>query len=248
MLYAGGRSLGMPAADEEAIVCCGILVENISQVMKKEQEGRKTKVRLSFTAWWFPFHLCFRACRQWMTLTDATERGESFSHSSIAEHRLETRGRVRLRSIYRVQRHYSNRPSNKTRLSHSTAVMSLKRKAADIVAAEAKKPKANSSITSFFGPPKTVSTSSTNPSKDSTDPAPAPAVKFDKEKWVAGLSEEQRALLKLEIETLDESWLAVLKEEITTKSFLDLKKFLKSEAEAGKKIFPPSQDVYSWYV
>lgn len=55
-------------------------------------------------------------------------------------------------------------------------------------------------------------------------------------------------MLKLEIETLDESWLAVLKEEITTKSFLDLKKFLKSEAEAGKKIFPPSQDVYSWYV
>jgi uracil-DNA glycosylase len=128
--------------------------------------------------------------------------------------------------------------------------MSLKRKAADIVAAEAKKPKANSSITSFFGPPKstTSSTSSTNPSKEAADAAPAPAVKFDKEKWVAGLSEEQRALLKLEIETLHESWLSVLKDEITSKSFLDLKKFLKTEAEAGKKIFPPSEDVYSWYV
>jgi uracil-DNA glycosylase len=126
--------------------------------------------------------------------------------------------------------------------------MSLKRKAADIVAAEAKKPKANSSITSFFGPPKstTSSTSSTNPSKGAADAAPA--VKFDKEKWVAGLSEEQRALLKLEIETLHESWLSVLKDEITSKSFLDLKKFLKTEAEAGKKIFPPSEDVYSWYV
>lgn len=127
--------------------------------------------------------------------------------------------------------------------------MSLKRKAADIAAAEAKKPKANSSITSFFGPPKsTTSTSSTNPSKGPVDSAPAPAVKFDKEKWVAGLSEEQKALLKLEIETLHESWLAVLSSTITTKSFLDLKKFLKSEAEAGKKIFPPSEDVYSWYV
>ncbi|KAI5235358.1 uracil-DNA glycosylase [Aureobasidium subglaciale] len=128
--------------------------------------------------------------------------------------------------------------------------MSLKRKAADIAAAEAKKPKANSSITSFFGPPKTVSsTSSATPAKGSTEsapPAPAPAVKFDKEKWVASLSDEQKALLKLEIATLHESWLAVLKDEITTKSFLDLKKFLKSEAEAGKKIFPPSEDVYSW--
>jgi uracil-DNA glycosylase len=125
--------------------------------------------------------------------------------------------------------------------------MSLKRKAADIAAAEAKKPKANSSITSFFGPPKpNPSTSSTNPSKGSTDPAPA--LKFDKEKWIAGLTEEQKTLLKLEIETLHESWLAVLKDEITTKSFLDLKKFLKSEAESGKKIFPPSEDVYSWCV
>lgn len=44
----------------------------------------------------FLVHLCFRSCRQWMTLTDATECGESFSHSSIAEHRLETRARVRL--------------------------------------------------------------------------------------------------------------------------------------------------------
>ena len=124
--------------------------------------------------------------------------------------------------------------------------MSLKRKAADIVAAEAKKPKANSSITSFFGPPKTnSSTSSTNPSKGPTEPAPA--LKFDKEKWVAGLTDEQKALLKLEIETLHGSWLAVLKDEITSKSFIELKKFLKSEAEAGKKIFPPSEDVYSWY-
>ncbi|CAD0082468.1 unnamed protein product [Aureobasidium vineae] len=101
-----------------------------------------------------------------------------------------------------------------------------------------------SATVGFFGPPKTnPSTSSTNPSKGPTDSAPA--VKFDKEKWVAGLSEEQKTLLKLEIETLHESWLAVLKDEITTKSFLDLKKFLKSEAEAGKKIFPPSEDVYS---
>jgi uracil-DNA glycosylase len=126
--------------------------------------------------------------------------------------------------------------------------MSLKRKAADIAAADAKKPKVNSSITSFFGPPKTATSKSSQSSTDAASAlAPVPAAKFDKDKWVAALGEEQRTLLKLEIGTLHESWLAVLKDEITSKSFLDLKRFLKSEAEAGNKIFPPSEDVYSWY-
>lgn len=74
------------------------------------------------------------------------------------------------------------------------------------------------------------------------------AAKFDKAKWVASLTDEQRQLLKLEIDTLDESWLAQLKAEITSKEFLELKKFLDREAKAGKKVFPPKEDVYSWYV
>jgi uracil-DNA glycosylase len=53
-------------------------------------------------------------------------------------------------------------------------------------------------------------------------------------------------LLKLEINTLHESWLAHLKDELITKEFLDLKRFLKREVESGKKIFPESKDVYSW--
>ncbi len=119
----------------------------------------------------------------------------------------------------------------------------LKRKAADLAAAEAKKPKANGSITSFFSAPKTVSTTS------STAPAgPAPAVKFDKEKWLEKLTDEQRDLLRLEIETLHESWLAQLKDEILTKEFLALKSFLKKEKEEGKTIFPPLEEVYSWYI
>ena len=70
--------------------------------------------------------------------------------------------------------------------------------------------------------------------------------KFDKAKWVAGLSEEQQQLLKLEIDTLGESWLALLKDDITTSSFLDLKRFLCREHNAGRQIFPPPEDVYSW--
>jgi len=107
----------------------------------------------------------------------------------------------------------------------------LKRKAADLAAAEVKKPKANGSITSFFGSPTTnPSTSSTNPAKPPKEPAP---ITFNKEEWVAGLTTEQKSLLKLEIETLHESWLSVLKDEVTSKSFLSLKRFLKEEGEKG---------------
>jgi uracil-DNA glycosylase len=127
--------------------------------------------------------------------------------------------------------------------------MSLKRKAADLAAEAAKKPKANGTITSFFGQPKpNPSTSSTNPSQPASSPT-APETepsKFDKDAWVATLSTEQKDLLKLEIETLHESWLGVLKDEVVTKEFLDLKRFLKRELEAGKKVFPPSDDIYSW--
>lgn len=76
----------------------------------------------------------------------------------------------------------------------------------------------------------------------------APLAKFDKTKWVEKLTPEQKDLLALEIASLDESWLAQLKDEVVTKEFLDLKRFLKKEHDSGKKIFPPAADVYSWYV
>ena len=77
---------------------------------------------------------------------------------------------------------------------------SVKRKAADLAADAAKKPKADKSITSFFGPPKRVA------STDATNPARAPVAKnFDKDAWVKNLTDEQRELLKLEIETLHEA-------------------------------------------
>lgn len=124
------------------------------------------------------------------------------------------------------------------------ATSSLKRKAADLGTDDTKKPKANSSITSFFGAPKpNPSTSSTNPSKPPTEVS---GPKFDKEAWIAKLTPEQTELLKLEIETLHESWLAALHSELTQPSFLSLKRFLRDEGKKGTKIFPPLEDVYSW--
>ncbi|KAE9984826.1 hypothetical protein EG328_008228 [Venturia inaequalis] len=116
--------------------------------------------------------------------------------------------------------------------------MSLKRKAVDLASDAAKKPKQNS-ITSFFGKPKPV------PGTPTAAKAPEP-VKFDKEAWVSKLTETQKDLLQLEIDTLHESWLAQLKDDIVTKEFLDLKKFIKGEIAGGKKIFPPQAEIYSW--
>ena len=157
----------------------------------------------------------------------------------------------------------------------------LKRKATELAAAEAKKPKADGSITAFFGAPKktaggapstpssvpasttataTASTddnATTQASSDAPGAAPAatlapasflapPTSKFNKDRWVAKLSPEQRELLKLEIDTLHESWLAHLTDEILTPSFLELKRFLKRERENGETVFPAMENVYSW--
>lgn len=104
-----------------------------------------------------------------------------------------------------------------------------------------KKQKANGSITSFFGAPKPKAGAVTQNAS-----APAPTIRFDKEKWVASLTPEQKELLQLEIDTLDESWLAHLKEEVVSSEFLNLKRFLKKEKESKAVIFPPEKDIYSW--
>jgi uracil-DNA glycosylase len=137
-------------------------------------------------------------------------------------------------------------------LYHSSALMSLKRKDPPPSSpADLKKPKKNADLTSFFGAPKVVPSGGGKPVSLTSGAATVEdlqPVKFDKEKWVSSLKEEQRQLLKLEIDTLDSSWLAVLKDEIVTPGFLDLKRFLQKEIDAKQKIYPPLEDVYSWYV
>ncbi|WAO84169.1 Uracil-DNA glycosylase [Fusarium falciforme] len=113
----------------------------------------------------------------------------------------------------------------------------LKRKAAAAAGrGDTKKAKADGNIASFFGAAP----------KPAGSVAAAPAVKFDKAKWLGTLTAEQKELLQLEINTLDDSWLAHLKDDITTKEFLELKRFLNRETAAGRKWFPPKEDVYSW--
>ena len=117
----------------------------------------------------------------------------------------------------------------------------LKRKAGELPNADPKKPKVNGSITSFFGAPKSTSSKP-------IDTSPLPSIKFDKSRWTESLTLDQRDLLNLEIDTLDVSWLAHLKEMLVSKEFLDLKRFLKQEKASGKTVLPPSEDIYSWSV
>ncbi|KAI1636526.1 uracil-DNA glycosylase-like protein [Biscogniauxia mediterranea] len=109
-----------------------------------------------------------------------------------------------------------------------------------------KKPKGNASITSFFGPPKTGAGRNGPASSPSSSAADSGAATWDKAKWVATLTPEQKKYLALEIQTLHPSWLQHLRDEITSPEFIALKKFLDSELKSGKKVFPPREDVYSW--
>ncbi|RPB00618.1 uracil-DNA glycosylase [Choiromyces venosus 120613-1] len=45
---------------------------------------------------------------------------------------------------------------------------------------------------------------------------------------------------------MHDSWLSVLKDDLLTKDFLELKRFLQSEKARGKTVYPPEQDIYSW--
>ena len=121
---------------------------------------------------------------------------------------------------------------------------SIKRKAGAL-APPAKKTKQDGNIMSFFAGPKPAANGSSSAAAGASAAA-APTVKFNKAKWVASLTDEQKELLKLEIDSLHESWLVLLKDEITSKEFLELKKFLGRETAAGKRWFPPAEDVYSW--
>ncbi|KAF2031833.1 uracil-DNA glycosylase [Setomelanomma holmii] len=113
--------------------------------------------------------------------------------------------------------------------------MSLKRKAAAAATDATKKPKTNGSITAFFGAPKPSANAKT-----------AAATKFDRDAWVAKLTDEQKDLLQLELDTLHESWLPHLQDVLLTTQFLNLKRFLKQELKSGKVVYPPMKDVYSW--
>lgn len=75
---------------------------------------------------------------------------------------------------------------------------------------------------------------------------PINEVKFDKEKFIESLTIEEKYLLQLEIDTMEDSWFELLHKEFTKPYFLELKKFLIKEWASNKNIFPPKDEIYSW--
>lgn len=67
---------------------------------------------------------------------------------------------------------------------------------------------------------------------------------FNKAEWVASLSDEEKLLLSLEVNTMHITWLACLHKELTKPYFLKLKRFLRSQS--GKTVFPMPGKIYSW--
>ena len=68
-----------------------------------------------------------------------------------------------------------------------------------------------------------------------------------KNRYVNMLTEKQRTLLKLEIDTMDPSWFVKLSTEFAQPYFIKLKEFLQEESQTRKQtIFPPAKDIYSW--
>lgn len=76
-------------------------------------------------------------------------------------------------------------------------------------------------------------------------PAFPDATEFKKQ-FITKLSDEQKELLDLEINTLEDSWFQALSTELLKPYFLNLKKFLKTQLAAKQTIFPPQNDIYSW--
>jgi uracil-DNA glycosylase len=148
-------------------------------------------------------------------------------------------------------------------MSPANAAAGSKRKAADDASSN-KKPRADGNIAAFFGAKTGASssgggggggggssggtTSAFKGNASASAPAEPPMFKFNKQQWLAKLSDEQRELLRLEIDTLHESWLGALADELVSASFLELKRFLRQEKERGVTVYPPEQDIYSWYV
>ncbi|KAF9046882.1 uracil-DNA glycosylase [Hymenopellis radicata] len=79
------------------------------------------------------------------------------------------------------------------------------------------------------------------------------AIPFSLSAFQDSLSESERALLQLECESMGNSWLKLLKDEIKKPYFVQLKKFLWDEGVRGvsdsllpPKVYPPAKDIYSW--
>ncbi|KAI0077874.1 uracil-DNA glycosylase [Panus rudis PR-1116 ss-1] len=79
------------------------------------------------------------------------------------------------------------------------------------------------------------------------------SIPFSPTAYLNALSDEEKRLLTLEIETMGKSWLKILKDEIRKPYFIKLKRFLWDQGVKGVndsaknlKVYPAPHNIYSW--
>lgn len=129
----------------------------------------------------------------------------------------------------------------------------MKRTAISAAASVSKKPRVDASVTS----PKAEAVEDEQPvastSTSTTIASSATNAKIEAFKSSLSTSGDpsEAELLKLELDTIEETWLQALLPAIKSSTFLSLKRFLWKEGLRGvdikqNSIFPPAQDIYSW--
>ncbi|ORX55002.1 uracil-DNA glycosylase [Hesseltinella vesiculosa] len=124
--------------------------------------------------------------------------------------------------------------------------MGIKRTNEDSVVNDSKKKK-QATLFSMFKPkaPANETTSKNENAVDtlsvSTNVSPESASDL-----FASESNENKALLELEITSMQYDWLKALRKEVTKPGFLKLKKFLEQEKKDKQTIYPPENQIYSW--
>ncbi|KAG0254887.1 uracil DNA glycosylase [Mortierella polycephala] len=102
-----------------------------------------------------------------------------------------------------------------------------------------------SSLLAWMKPKAAATTDATTDATATTGQASTAVVKT-KPDILKNLPDEKKELLQLEQDTMDATWLRALQAEFTKPYFIELKKFLKQEADNKQQIFPPREDIYSW--
>ncbi|KAJ2807639.1 uracil DNA glycosylase [Coemansia guatemalensis] len=92
----------------------------------------------------------------------------------------------------------------------------------------------------FKGPSKKIASNNSNEKpKEAKKQIPATSDSND-------VSKLDPTEYRLELATIDGSWLVRLAPELNKPYFHELKRFLKQQEEAGKQVYPAARDVYSW--
>ncbi|KAI0032528.1 uracil-DNA glycosylase-like protein [Vararia minispora EC-137] len=118
---------------------------------------------------------------------------------------------------------------------------------------EAKKLRVNGSTDSLSNSSSSSPATNLKPAAAGFGLQPLNSIPYSPSAFTASLTDDQKRLLRLEIETMGKSWLKLLKDEIKKPYFIALKEFLWKEGVRGPddsdkalKVYPAPKNIYAW--